>query len=297
MMRAATLATLLAGAFAVPKVLEERRALQASCWSGAFTEQRCCSGDGGDSSCWGGEFTFSHCCGAKPAGRGRGSSALDQSASDTGFAAALAAAVTTDADGQHHLYFHATDAPTPTFLRCGEVDAAPYMPASLFEPANALALAAYAEVTIRAYVNPNPLAEGPLALGRCSSIGYNQPGGGVQGISWFGRGSGLMGPVCAERCNCNFRGDGPSKFSRTTGRAGTSFALYVVRRRRAPSCEGGGPLPPAPPPPTDGPGRRLIWCLRTKNMRMQWLPPWLSLQRCERPQSGRWGMSRRERHS
>ena len=62
MMRAATLATLLAGAFAVPKVLEERRALQASCWSGAFTEQRCCSGDGGDSSCWGGEFTFSHCC-------------------------------------------------------------------------------------------------------------------------------------------------------------------------------------------------------------------------------------------
>ena len=79
MMRAATLATLLAGAFAVPKVLEERRALQASCWSGAFTEQRCCSGDGGDSSCWGGEFTFSHCCPATGGGRGggRGGPAID----------------------------------------------------------------------------------------------------------------------------------------------------------------------------------------------------------------------------
>jgi len=262
-----TLVALSASAFAVPEVRVEHRALQASCWSGAFTEERCCDGPDGDSSCWGGEFTFSHCCGAKPAGRGRGSSALDQSASDTGFAAALAAAVTTDADGQHHLYFHATDAPTPTFLRCGEVDAAPYMPASLFEPANALALAAYAEVTIRAYVNPNPLAEGPLALGRCSSIGYNQPGGGVQGISWFGRGSGLMGPVCAERCNCNFRGDGPSGLPACRDAADDptrgEFCSLCGPSTACPGCTAGtvvislfypgGPPPPAPTPPTPAP--------------------------------------------
>lgn len=125
------------------------------------------------------------------------------------YAAELAEAYKTDADGNHHLYFYATDAPVPSFLRCGEVDAAPFMPASLFEPANALSLAAYVEATLKLYVNPNPLADGPLKLGRCSSIGYTVSGGGVQGISWFGRG-GLMSTVCADRCQCSFLGSGPA---------------------------------------------------------------------------------------
>ena len=119
----------------MPEVWELQR---ASCWSGAFTEQRCCNGAGGDNSCWGrGEFTFNHCCpasgggrgggrgGAAALGRGRGSSELDHEracadlvcnnalTTPASLAAALTAAITTDAEMHHHLYFRATDTPTP----------------------------------------------------------------------------------------------------------------------------------------------------------------------------------------
>ena len=87
------------------------------------------------------------------------------------------------------------------------------MPASLFEPANALALAAYAEATLRLYNNPNSRA-GPLGLGNCAQIGYIGPSAGRVAASWFGRGApgdngGLMGQVCAERCQCSYQGAGP----------------------------------------------------------------------------------------
>lgn len=125
----------------------------------------------------------------------------------------LPAAVSIDAQGQRHLYFHATDT-VGNLARCGEVDAAPQVPAELFEPENALALAAYVEVTLELYNNPNPLAS-PLGLGRCESIGFTRGGAFVQGITWFGRFDrenplGLMGAVCSERCSCSFRGDGPA---------------------------------------------------------------------------------------
>merc|ERR1740130_64314 len=46
----------------------------------------------------------------------------------------------------HRLYFYTVDnTMAPSFVRCGEVDAARHMPPSLFEPANELALAAYTE--------------------------------------------------------------------------------------------------------------------------------------------------------
>jgi hypothetical protein len=119
--------------------------------------------------------------------------------------AALADAASTDAAGHHHLYFHSIDASVALLKRCGEVDAAPQMPPSLFEPANIFALAAYVEAAIRLYQVPLWGAT-PLQLGRCASSGYTDHGGGVQGVPWFGRSDALMGEVCAEHCNCDFTG-------------------------------------------------------------------------------------------
>ena len=51
--------------------------------------------------------------------------------------------------GTNQLWFRTFDNPGSNFARCGEVDAAPFMPASLFEPRNFLSLVAYAEVTAR----------------------------------------------------------------------------------------------------------------------------------------------------
>ena len=42
-----------------------------------------------------------------------------------------------DVNGEPHLYFHSID---PLFRTCSHVDAAPFMPAELFEPANIVAL-------------------------------------------------------------------------------------------------------------------------------------------------------------
>ena len=133
---------------------------------------------------------------------------------------------TVDANGDNHLYFHAIDEILGT---CGEVDAAPYMPAELFEPQNAVALFTYVTVTKSLYTNPNTRAT-PLGLGRCTNehnvggdiyrpTGTNgAPTGTMSGISWFGGGGmnpggggtgTLMGPVCAAKCGCDFQGLGP----------------------------------------------------------------------------------------
>ena len=105
------------------------------------------------------------------------------------------------ATGTNQLWFRSFDA-IGSFRRCGEIDAAPYMPAELFEPRHFLQLLAYGEVTVRLY--RTPVLNTATELGRCSEAGYTSCGASVQGISWIP--GGLMGPVCGERCGCNFRG-------------------------------------------------------------------------------------------
>ena len=129
-----------------------------------------------------------------------------------GFAAEVAAATTVDANGDHHLWFRTTD---PALGWCGEIDAAPFMPAEIFQPTHFLSLIAYADVTLNLYTNPNPRAT-PLALGKCSGINYNKYNGQLTGVSWFGGngtpnggGGSLMGNVCAVQCGCSFGGIGP----------------------------------------------------------------------------------------
>ena len=155
---------------------------------------------------------------------------------DLSFATALANAVTLDAHGQYHLYFHAADELVPGFKRCGEVDAAQHMPQSLFAPANFPALAAYAEATVRLY--RVPVLRNSVSLGRCASIGFTEPGGGVQGIDWTP--AALMGPVCAENCECSFDGvheAGTCLSAKTaqTIRRQDRGARCVVRTQRAPT--------------------------------------------------------------
>jgi len=156
---------------------------------------------------------------------------LRQAGYSQSLAAELAKAITKDANGQHHLYFHAlagtvgapgggngrcSGVPTPDCTRCGEVDAAPFMPAGLFEQRNIIALAAYAEVTIRLYNNPRFDAT-KLALGRCAGAGFPRLGrngaGELDGVSWWGQGTAggpqatqLMAETCGVKCKCNFRG-------------------------------------------------------------------------------------------
>jgi len=143
------------------------------------------------------------------------------------FAAQLRAATAVDANGEHHLWFRSTFLDWQRVDWCGEIDAAPYMPADIFQPENFLSLLAYAQLTIRTYVNPNDAAT-PLVLGDCSRIGFNVYNGvlffgtdsnGVRqrsDVSWFGDGGTsygkfgrMMGSVCAVQCACDFRGNGP----------------------------------------------------------------------------------------
>jgi hypothetical protein len=128
------------------------------------------------------------------------------------FANQLRAATTVDANGDHHLWFRSTD---PALGWCGEIDAAPYMPADIFKPHHSLNLVAYAELTLNTYVSPNKRAT-PLVLGQCSGIGYSLYNGILSGVSWFGDGGTsygrfgrMMGSVCAVQCACSFRGNGP----------------------------------------------------------------------------------------
>merc|ERR1719424_1260760 len=127
-------------------------------------------------------------------------------------AAQLRAATTVDANGDHHLWFRSTD---PGLGWCGEIDAAPYMPADIFQPRHILNLVAYTQLTLHTYINPQKRAT-PLVLGQCSGIGYSLYNGQLTGVSWFGDGGTsygqfgrMMGSVCAVQCACSFRGNGP----------------------------------------------------------------------------------------
>lgn len=68
------------------------------------------------------------------------STAAKDDAGGSGFAAELAAATTVDANGDPHLYFRTQYKPIGW---CGEIDAAPFMPAKLFEPRHFLSLLKY----------------------------------------------------------------------------------------------------------------------------------------------------------
>ena len=129
-----------------------------------------------------------------------GTAAWAVPSTDSAFMAEVSAALLPDANGDHHLWFYSIDTST-TFPRCGEVDAAPFMPSALFEPENLLELAAYAEATVRLY--RTPVLNTATELGRCASIGYTDHGGTVDGIGWTP--GDLMGPVCSDRCGCNFQ--------------------------------------------------------------------------------------------
>lgn len=116
-----------------------------------------------------------------------------------------------------------TGPPANNSARCGEVDAAPFMPAALFDrtkPLNFAALVAYAAATERFYPKPVGNSSTKLQVGRCrdqaanwvcnptgNGSNYTSCDAGVQGVVWT-PGS-LMGPVCQERCQCSFNGAVP----------------------------------------------------------------------------------------
>jgi uncharacterized surface protein with fasciclin (FAS1) repeats len=108
-----------------------------------------------------------------------------------------------------HLWFHTITS------RCGEVDAGPRMPADLFDPRNAYALDAYAQLTIASYGSP-----GELSLGRCvdttrrsassdllssrppSPPYYTKYDGIKQYVQWAD--PGIMERVCESNCDCDY---------------------------------------------------------------------------------------------
>ena len=97
--------------------------------------------------------------------------------------------------------------PANNKARCGEVDAAPRIPADLFELRNIGKLSLYISITINSYSNllinnPTWAPDTKLELGRCRGKGYTDETGGVQGINWVNQG--LMGPICKAQCDCNY---------------------------------------------------------------------------------------------
>ena len=258
MLKLTTLAALSASAFALPEpavevaivegirhALTEHRALQAACWSGAFTAERCCDvkrhGPGGDSTCWSPpDYTFVSCCGeAAPA----------PTAADPDFLQEVTDAAVADADGNHQLWFYAVQ-PVGEIGggRCGEVDAAPYMPAALFEPQNILSLLAYVTATVDLY--RVPVLDKPVMFGRCAQKTEftNCNGGRVGGIGWTPRA--LMGPVCQERCSDGLYVDDPANgnfCSLCSGEGEGSPGTVSIDLCYSP--------PPPPPPPPPGPAQ------------------------------------------
>jgi uncharacterized surface protein with fasciclin (FAS1) repeats len=86
--------------------------------------------------------------------------------------------------------------------QCGDVDAAPRMPASLFSRKNARALKAYTDITLKLYTFPFSNNQTKLELGRCKDIGYPASAGGRQGIVWAP--GALMTGICAQQCHCTY---------------------------------------------------------------------------------------------
>jgi hypothetical protein len=103
----------------------------------------------------------------------------------------------------NHLYFRAVTC-NPQGCRCGDVDAAPRMPASLFDPSNARELKRYEDITVKLYKVGFARFGDQYALevGRCKEIGYREAGGQAQGSVWAP--TALMTPICKEQCHCTY---------------------------------------------------------------------------------------------
>ena len=122
-------------------------------------------------------------------------------------AASAAPLVTEQAPQRNNsLWFYSletsSDSDHSDLKRCGQINAAAFVPAALFEPQHALALRAYVAATVKLY--RTPVLNTSVQFGKCASVGYTNCDSGVQGIGWAT--SGLMGPICGARCGCNFEG-------------------------------------------------------------------------------------------
>jgi len=108
----------------------------------------------------------------------------------------------------NHLWFRATTCSQDgnNRCRCGEVDAAPRMPASIFLPENAAALQRYIDITVKFYtpgrIWTNDNGWTGLEAGRCQDIDYPNARAGQQSVPWAN--GALMTPICKEQCHCNF---------------------------------------------------------------------------------------------
>ena len=119
------------------------------------------------------------------------------------------------APSTNHLYFYWKN---PAYIRCGDVDAAPRMPASLFEPENKDALQAYINATIDLFHitdgNPSDPQRTQLKQGTCKENGYGtllpgcpsrDPGCAYPNpiiSEWAPKV--MMKAICDLRCNCNY---------------------------------------------------------------------------------------------
>jgi uncharacterized surface protein with fasciclin (FAS1) repeats len=99
------------------------------------------------------------------------------------------------APGANHLFFKYVN---KLQRRCGDVDAAPRVPAAIFDPANAAVLQAYEQATIEFY----HVGGAQLQLGTCNASGYSKPAGTAAGTPWTSYG--LMATSCDLKCNCQY---------------------------------------------------------------------------------------------
>ena len=95
--------------------------------------------------------------------------------------------------------------------QCGEIDAAPRMPAAIFEPKNKAALRAYKQLTISLYQYVTPLysQDVHLELGRCADLGYTRQNMYATKADWAP--NVLMTGICASKCECQFCDSTPSR--------------------------------------------------------------------------------------
>lgn len=161
-----------------------------------------------------------------------------------------------------HLWFRLWN---PLRQRCGEVDAADRMPASIFAPGNKLALAAYIVATNAGWGTESgrcaDLVKPVQDAGKNAGVApYSQYAGFLRTVSWsFGS---AQAKICKARCNCSLEGafaatkcydvpDQPlqGKFCSLCGPTFNRLVrvtLYVQ------------PSPPPPPPAPTPPGGKTI---------------------------------------